>query len=146
MKSIIFILIGLIIFIIGLYMVFKFLAEFNLYINKLNDFVQTTEFGLISDLKEELDELNNSYYDILERQDERITNLEIINKVVEKKSKILYDKKSENTDSKNDEDYDFERKVIKLYKEGKSLEEISILLERDYQAVAFICSLNEKGN
>ncbi len=76
MKSYIIILVGVVFFIFGVIRLLKFTNDLSEKINEINELFSSDLFLLHKELREELDELNFSYYEILERQDERITELE----------------------------------------------------------------------
>ncbi len=137
-MSIFFIVVGCIVFLIGLYLVFSFLGEFKVQIDALNEIVRSDEFGILVNLREELDELNNSYYDILERQDERISNLEQLNDISE--SEKEFGEAEDN--SLNDEHRINRNEIISLLSEGKSVEDVAIKLGVDRSTVELIYSMD----
>ncbi len=141
-MSIFFIIFGTLVFLVGIYLIFKFLAEFKLYVDRLNEIVVSEDFRVLSSIRDELDELNNSYYDILERQDERITNIELMTTNTE--SAVL-EKDLGSTYEENSMDTSVEKqRILSLIESGKSINEVARLAQVDVSTVELICSLSQK--
>ncbi len=89
MTPFILIITGVILSFISCIKLFRFSGEVSEKIAEINELFSSDAFLLHKDLREELDELNFSYYEILERQDERISDLEKKISPIEKDDKLL---------------------------------------------------------
>lgn len=76
MMPLLIIITGLIMALVGSLMLLRFMSSFSDLVARFNSIYQGEVHSLNEELKEELDELNYSYYDILDKQDERISKLE----------------------------------------------------------------------
>lgn len=132
-------------------MLLRFISDFSEIIKQLNQVYTGDVHKFNSDIRRELDELNYSYYDILERQDERISHLES-----ELKNKTEYELIEENntaaeirdTKAEDDEPVKTEEdrrvEIKKLYNMGRSAEEIAVELGLGQGYVDLILSLYAK--
>ncbi len=135
-MSIFFIIAGILVFLIGLYLVFSFLGDFKIQVDKMNEVIESDEFGLIVNLREEVDELNNSYYDILERQDVRISELELAVSGEVGNSAPSVEEGAEETNNID------RNKIVSLLSEGKTVEDVAIELGVDRSTVELVYSVN----
>ncbi len=76
MMPIILIITGIILCFVSSIALLRFSSQVQEKISEINDLFSSDVFLMHKELREELDELNFSYYEILERQDERISSLE----------------------------------------------------------------------
>lgn len=76
MIPILIILVGVVLAFVGAVLLLRFMSEFSELIAKFNALYSGEVHNLNSELRDELNELNYSYYDILEKQDERLSKVE----------------------------------------------------------------------
>lgn len=76
MMAVLIMLVGVGLMLAGSFLMLRFLGEFSELIKRFNELYQGEVHSLNSELREELNELNYSYYDILDKQDDRISKLE----------------------------------------------------------------------
>ncbi len=135
---------------LGVFLVFyasikliKFFYDLSQKINEINELYSSENFLLHKELKQSIDELNYSYYEILEKQDDRITNLE--SKI---NDNISFGKKKyiDNFESKQelDEKIKLNDKITSMYKEGISKEQIAFELNVGKGIVDLVCSVYSK--
>lgn len=76
MMAIVIIILGLVSALAGSIMLLRFLSQFSSELARFNEIYTGEVHNLNSELRAELNELNYSYYDILDKQDERLSKLE----------------------------------------------------------------------
>ncbi len=156
---IIIIVVGVAISFFAIIRLLKFTNDLSEKIQELNELFSSDAFLLHKELREELDELNFSYYEILERQDERITELEMseVSPLATEETVRSLDSDANPSvtlsganDSErsrmglDDTENTTNARVLAMYKDGKSKEDIAVELDLGIGMVETICSLYGK--
>lgn len=160
MIPILLIITGVVIFFLSLIGIVRYSSEFLERLEEMNRFFSSDAFSMIEDTRRELDELNFSYYEILERQDERISGLETRWKELMDFGFFDFDKnkasslgadagqKFSEAERGSDEAEELReqvnRKVLALHAKGKSAEEIAGDLDIGVGVAEMICSIYRK--
>ncbi len=161
MMPIVLIVGGVILAFFGSIKLLKFTETLSSVLEEINSLYGTDAFKSHSELRSELDELNYSYYEILDRQDERISSVEeSVSRILNAEKPLDYsegkdiieeEKDVESAEfipptdftirGEEDEGDIFKFRILSLYQSGISSEEIAKILEIDIGTVELVCAL-----